>query len=125
MSQGSSVIDHPVTASADASPDSRTKLTISDPNYRIVRMHAIGDVLREHRRARPDLVAVVDGEVRLTWKELDSRVNRLARGLAAHGVGEGERVLWLGQSSFRILESLLAAAKFGAVFCPANWRLSG
>ena len=40
------------------------------------------------------------------------------------GVREGDRVLWLGQNSFRVLEALLAAAKLGAVFCPANWRQS-
>ena len=82
------------------------------------------DVLREHRRGRPQQVAAVDGEVRLTYPELDTRVNRLAHALRAGGVGEGDRVLWLGQNSFRVLESLLAAAKLGAMFCPANWRQS-
>jgi long-chain acyl-CoA synthetase len=87
-------------------------------------LHAItlGDVLREHRRSRPARVAVVDGDVRLTYPELDERVNRLAHALAAEGVGPGERVLWLGQNSARIVELLLAAAKLGAMCCPANWR---
>jgi long-chain acyl-CoA synthetase len=31
-------------------------------------------------------------------------------------------VLWLGQNSFRLQELLLACAKIGARFCPANWR---
>jgi long-chain acyl-CoA synthetase len=87
-------------------------------------LHAItlGDVLREHRRSRPAHLAVVDGEVRRTFFELDERVNRLAHALAAEGVGPGERVLWLGQNSARIVELLLAAAKLGAMCCPANWR---
>jgi long-chain acyl-CoA synthetase len=51
-------------------------------------------------------------------------VNRLAAALAADGVREGERVLWLGQNSFRVLELLLASARLGAIFCPANWRQS-
>ncbi|HEV2310550.1 MAG TPA: AMP-binding protein, partial [Acidimicrobiia bacterium] len=46
----------------------------------------------------------------------------LAAALAAEGVTDGERVLWLGQNSYRVLEGLLAAAKLGALFCPANWR---
>jgi acyl-CoA synthetase (AMP-forming)/AMP-acid ligase II len=82
----------------------------------------LGDALREHARSRPQTLAAVDGEVRLTYPALDARVNRLAAGLAAEGVTAGERVLWLGQNSFRLLESLLAAAKLGALFCPANWR---
>jgi long-chain acyl-CoA synthetase len=84
----------------------------------------LGDVLRENRRSYPQRTAVVDGDVRLTYPELDDRVNRVAHALTAAGVGRGDRVLWLGQNSFRVLELLLAAAKIGAVFCPANWRQS-
>src|SRR5919197_2510156 len=84
----------------------------------------LGDVLSEHRRGRPLETAVVDGDVRLTYPELDDRVNRLANALAVDGVGAGERVLWLGQNSFRVLELLLACARLGAVCCPANWRQS-
>ncbi|ROM34372.1 acyl-CoA synthetase [Pseudomonas poae] len=87
-------------------------------------MHGLGDVLREHQRSRPHLVAAVDGSVRLTWPELNQRVNRLSNVLREQGVGQGGRVLWLGQNSFRLLETTLAAAKLGAIFCPANWRLS-
>ncbi|MFD0691369.1 AMP-binding protein [Actinomadura fibrosa] len=82
----------------------------------------LGDVLGEHRRGRPLGTAVVDGDVRLTYPELDERVDRLAGALAADGVGPGDRVLWLGQNSFRVLELLLAAGRLGAIFCPANWR---
>ncbi|MFI6326061.1 AMP-binding protein [Nonomuraea sp. NPDC050556] len=84
----------------------------------------LSDVLAEHARSRPQVTAVVDGELRLTYPELDDRVTRLAHGLAARGVGPGERVLWLGQNSHAVLELLLACSRLGAVFCPANWRQS-
>jgi acyl-CoA synthetase (AMP-forming)/AMP-acid ligase II len=84
----------------------------------------LGDVLGEHRRGRPLGLAAVDADVRLTYAQLDERVNRLAAALAADGVAPGDRVLWLGRNSFRILELLLAAARLGAVLCPANWRQS-
>jgi acyl-CoA synthetase (AMP-forming)/AMP-acid ligase II len=84
----------------------------------------LGDILRENRRSYPLRTAVVDGDIRLTWPDLDDRVNRLANALSRAGVSTGDRVLWLGQNSFRVLETLLAAAKLGAVFCPANWRQS-
>jgi long-chain acyl-CoA synthetase len=84
----------------------------------------LADVLREHRRSCPHQLAVVDGDTRLTYTELDERTDRLANALRDEGVGPGERVLWLGQNSFRLFEGLLAAAKIDAMFCPANWRQS-
>lgn len=89
-------------------------------------LHAltVADVVREHRRSHPEAIAVVDGERRLTWPELDDRANQLANALLADGFHRGDRVLWLGQNSFRILEALTAVAKIGGVLCPVNWRQS-
>jgi long-chain acyl-CoA synthetase len=84
----------------------------------------VADVLRAHASTRPDSLGAVCGEHRLTYEALDVRVNRLAHALAARGIGAGDRLLWLGQNCHRLLEGLLAAAKLGAVFCPANWRQS-
>jgi long-chain acyl-CoA synthetase len=83
---------------------------------------SLADVLRSHARARPDALAFVDSDVRLTWREADDRVDRVAHALRAAGMEEGDRVLWLGQNSFRLQELLLACCKIGAMFCPANWR---
>jgi long-chain acyl-CoA synthetase len=85
---------------------------------------SLGDISREHRRSYPDRTAVVDGDRRLTWPEFDDRINKAAHALEAAGVGTGDRVLWLGQTSFRVFELLGACAKLGAMLCPANWRQS-
>jgi long-chain acyl-CoA synthetase len=84
----------------------------------------LGDVVREHRRSYPARIAVVDGQLHLTWPLLDDRVNQLANALAKAGFAPGDRLLWLGQNSFRVLEALLAVAKLGGMLCPANWRQS-
>jgi long-chain acyl-CoA synthetase len=84
----------------------------------------LGDVLREHRRSRPLAVATVCGDDRATYPELDRRTNKLAHALQSDGVGAGDIVLWLGQNCHRVIEGLLACAKIGAVFTPANWRQS-
>ena len=81
-------------------------------------------ILSEHVRGHPQRTATVCADHRSTWPELGDRVARLAGALRAEGVGEGERVLWLGQNCHRVLELLLACARLGAVFCPANWRQS-
>jgi len=82
----------------------------------------LGDVLRENRRSYPQRDALVCGDDRYTFPEMDDRVNRLANALVAQGFGQGDRILWLGQNCHRVLEGLLAAAKVGGVFCPVNWR---
>ncbi|HLG92699.1 MAG TPA: AMP-binding protein, partial [Acidimicrobiales bacterium] len=85
---------------------------------------SLGDVLREHRRSHPQKTALVCGSSRLSYPEMDERVNRLANALAQVGLSSGDRILWLGQNCHRVLEGLLAAAKLGAVFCPVSWRQS-
>jgi acyl-CoA synthetase (AMP-forming)/AMP-acid ligase II len=86
------------------------------------RQITVGDIIAEHRRSYPDRLALADGEHRLTWPEFDERVNRLANALRGTGVGQGDRILWLGQNSFRVYELLGAAAKIGAMVCPGYWR---
>lgn len=92
--------------------------------YASVHRYGLGDLLHEQARSRPDMTAVIDGDHRYSFAEFDVRVNRLAAVLRAKGVGQGDRILWLGQNSFRVLEALLASARIGAIFCPANWRWS-
>ncbi|HEX3284608.1 MAG TPA: AMP-binding protein [Mycobacterium sp.] len=85
----------------------------------------LSDICSEHRRRYPDRLAVIDGSKRYTWPQFDDRVNQAARLLAHHGLGRGDRVLWLAQTSSRFFELMIACARLGAMICPANWRQSG
>ena len=82
----------------------------------------VGDIISEHRRSYPAKLALAEGEHHLTWPELDERVSRLASALRSAGIGPGDRILWLGQNSFRVYELLGAAARIGAMLCPGYWR---
>ncbi len=84
----------------------------------------LGDVLAEHRRSRPLKTALVCGNDRFTYPDLDERSNRLANALISAGVLPGDVVVWLGQNCHRVVETLAACGKAGAVLCPANWRQS-
>jgi acyl-CoA synthetase (AMP-forming)/AMP-acid ligase II len=86
------------------------------------RQITVGDIIAEHGRSYPGKLALADGDRELTWAELDERVSRLANALRATGVGQGDRILWLGQNSFRVYELLGAAARIGAMVCPGYWR---
>ncbi len=82
----------------------------------------LADVIRDHGRSYADRAALVDGAYAATWAETDARTTQLANALSAVGVEAGDRILWLGQNSFRVYELLAAAAKLGAMVCPGYWR---
>jgi long-chain acyl-CoA synthetase len=84
----------------------------------------LGDVVRENARSLPRIEALVCGTTRLTFRQLDDRVNRTAALLTDAGVEQGDRVAWLGYGCHRAVEVFLACAKLGAVAAPVNWRLS-
>jgi acyl-CoA synthetase (AMP-forming)/AMP-acid ligase II len=88
------------------------------------RLHAltIGDIARENARSHPARTAIVCGDDRFTFPEFDERTTRLANTFLDNGLGAGDRVLWLGQNCHRLVETVFAAAKIGAMLCAANWR---
>ncbi len=69
-------------------------------------------------------VAVVDGDIRLTYAELAGRCARLVSALAAAGVEPGDRVAALCANSHVMLELHHAVPARGAVLVSVNIRLS-
>ena len=72
----------------------------------------------------PDRPAFVDGETRLTYRELGARVNRLANALTGLGLKKGDRVAILDWNSQRYAEAYYACALAGLTFMPLNSRLA-
>ncbi len=87
-------------------------------------IETVGDILAHHARRRPDEIALVFEEETISYGALDERVNRLAQGLLAAGVGPGDRIAHFGQNSAAYFETLFAAARIGAVMTGLNWRLA-
>ena len=85
----------------------------------------LGLFLTKRAELNPDGEAYVDGNlpVRLSFKELNERCNRLANALRTAGVEKGERIGFLLMNSAEFMEAYFAAAKIGAVVVPLNWRL--
>ncbi|HEY0816883.1 MAG TPA: AMP-binding protein [Pseudonocardia sp.] len=84
----------------------------------------VGDSLTRSAAARPGHLAVVDGERRLTYAELDAWVNRIAHGLAHAGWGRGDALALASGNSAEFLAVYYACAKLGVVCVPINlgWR---
>ncbi|MGW7441727.1 amino acid adenylation domain-containing protein, partial [Streptomyces sp. NPDC054849] len=70
--------------------------------------------------AMPDATALVFGETRLTYAELDARAGRLAHGLIASGIGPEDVVALALPRSVETVVSQLAVLKAGAAFLPLD-----
>jgi acyl-CoA synthetase (AMP-forming)/AMP-acid ligase II len=70
----------------------------------------------------PEREALVAGDRRLTYRELDQRANRLAHSLAAAGVGPDDRVGLYLYTCAEYLETMLACFKIRAVPANINYR---
>ena len=83
----------------------------------------VGYMLTRSAVAFPDKEALVIGDHRLTFSQLNQRVNRLANALLAQGLKKGDRVGLLFFNSLGYLESFLALYKAGLVWVRLNYRL--
>jgi len=83
---------------------------------------SFGEVLAMTARFNGSGIAVTCGQTRITWKELNSRVNRLANALKAHGVKKGDHVSLLFHDCPEFIEANYALQKLGAVPIPVNFR---
>ncbi|HEX6471693.1 MAG TPA: long-chain fatty acid--CoA ligase [Streptosporangiaceae bacterium] len=84
----------------------------------------VGRWLRDRARITPRRTAIVFGDLRVTYGELDERSGRLAAGLLASGVAPGDRVASLTGNSPEHVELLFACAKAGLILVPLNVRLT-
>ena len=84
----------------------------------------LAQFLRQTAKRHAGEIALVWGERRWTWAELDRRVNAMAVALAARGIGKGDRVLVQSKNCNQMFESMFACFRLGAVWVPTNFRLT-
>lgn len=82
------------------------------------------DVIERNARVHRERVAFVADGRRITHGEYAQRVEQLAAGLHAMGMGPGERVAVLAQNCQAYVDLYGAAARLGLIVVPVNWRLS-
>lgn len=90
----------------------------------LIRRVNVGDTLARTAARLPAQLAVVDGDRRLGYRELNEGVNRLANALAAEGYRRGDVLALMSGNSLEFLLVYYACAKLGVVCVPVNvgWR---
>jgi long-chain acyl-CoA synthetase len=82
------------------------------------------DLLRATARRHAERPALVDGDQRLSWAELDAAVDVAAQGFAAAGLVPGYRVVLLMANSVDFVTSYLGCLRAGLVAVPLNTGLT-
>lgn len=87
-------------------------------------MYTLGDVPRKYSRLFPHNEAMVFEETRITYQDLEDRVNCLANALVKLGYKKGERLAILAENTHKYMEVYFAAGKLGMSVTPLNFRLA-
>ncbi|MGD9305300.1 MAG: AMP-binding protein, partial [Desulfobacterales bacterium] len=84
----------------------------------------VGEALKNNARIIPGSTAIEYEKGKLTFAQLNTRVNRLANAMTAIGISRGDRVAVLAENRLEYCEIVYAAAKLGVIVPCLNWRLS-
>ncbi|REE97610.1 acyl-CoA synthetase [Thermomonospora umbrina] len=88
----------------------------------MARTYNLADLLELLAEAGPDRPAVVAGEERRSYRELNERASKVGHHLAAAGVKAGEHVAILSWNRVEWMETFLGIFKIRAVPVPVNYR---
>lgn len=82
-----------------------------------------GELFWRAVRLYPEKVAIEQGDLRLTYAELEERTQRVAALLTRLGISRDDKVLLLFPNDYRFAECLFGTLRTGAVAVPANIKL--
>ena len=78
------------------------------------------DLLYNSVARDPQKTAVVDGDAKYTYEELERQSSALGAALAGAGVGRGDRVGVYMEKSWEAIVAMLAASRIGAAYVNVN-----
>jgi len=81
-------------------------------------------VLRAQAVRYPDKIALVCESERISYRDLERRIARVASGLKEQGLGAGDRIVLFLNNGVEIVELFYAALSLGAIVVPVTTRLT-
>ena len=89
------------------------------------RVMNLSHLLSESARRLGDAVGFVWGDESWSWAEMETRARAFAAALVQdYGITKGDRVLVQSANCNQMFEAMFACWRVGAVWVPANYRLS-
>ncbi|MGF3054110.1 class I adenylate-forming enzyme family protein [Microbacterium sp. YY-03] len=86
--------------------------------------HTLGCWIADRAATQPDAIAVIDGGVTVTYRDLSSRIDALAARLRAGGYGVGDRIATVAGNTTDQIVLFFACARTGIALVPLSWRLT-
>ncbi len=87
------------------------------------RVMNLAHAITQNARRFPHRPGFIQGAERWDWAAMDVAVSAMAAGLAARGIGKGDRVLVHSKNCAEMFLSMFATWRLGAVWVPTNFRL--
>ncbi|MFF1925665.1 amino acid adenylation domain-containing protein [Streptomyces sp. NPDC058221] len=103
-----------------SAPERQSVLEDFNSTAREVDEESLPEMFARRLAERPEAVAVVDRSRSVTYTQLDDRAGRIARLLAAHGVGAESVVGVAVPRSVDMVATVLATLRLGAAFLPLD-----
>ncbi len=97
---------------------------MNDLELNLIQRVNVGDSLTRSARRYPGKVALIDRDRRVTYADLNEKVNRVSHALMDRGLVKGDVVALIASNSIDFLVTYYACAKAGYVCVPINlgWR---
>src|SRR5512142_2442433 len=89
----------------------------------LARRQGISEMLHRTAARVPGKLAIVNGQTRLSFAELDAAVSRTAAALAAQGLDKGDRLALLSRNCWQFAVLSFATARLGVILVPVNFML--
>jgi len=81
-------------------------------------------LIRHWASEKPDATALEQDGDAISFAQIEKRSRQIVAMLAAHGIGKGDRIAWLGKNARHYFELFYSAARAGVVMVPIGWRLA-
>lgn len=88
-------------------------------------MFDLGRTFLQSVERRPHALAIVDGQVRLTYAQWYERILRVAGALSTLGLQRGDHLVLVLQNRWEMATLHWACQCLGVIVTPINWRLKG